>query len=42
MDVDEEGNLYVASWDGGWVDKFVPRPGADPSRLVGRALVLHD
>jgi sugar lactone lactonase YvrE len=42
MDVDEEGNLYVASWDGGWVDKFVPRPGADPSRIVGRALVLHD
>jgi sugar lactone lactonase YvrE len=42
MDVDEEGNLYVASWDGGWVDKFVPRPGADPSRIVARALVLHD
>jgi hypothetical protein len=40
IDVDQEGNVYVASWDGGWMNKFVPRPGADPSRLVGRALVL--
>ncbi len=40
IDVDQEGNAYVASWDGGWLDKFVPKPGADPSRLVGRALVL--
>jgi sugar lactone lactonase YvrE len=40
IDVDQEGNLYVASWDGGWVNKFVPKPGADPARLVGRSLVL--
>ncbi len=40
LDVDQEGNVYVASWDGGWLDKFVPRPGADPARLIGRALVL--
>jgi hypothetical protein len=41
LDVDEEGNLYVASWDGGWVDKFVPKPNADPAKLVGRQLVLR-
>ena len=40
LDVDEEGNLYIASWDGGWMDKFVPRPDAAPSKLIGRSLVL--
>ncbi len=40
LDVDQEGNLYVASWDGGWMSKLVPRPGADASKLVGRPLVL--
>ena len=40
MDVDLEGNVYVASWDGGWANKFVPRPGADPRKLVGRSLIL--
>jgi len=40
LDVDQEGNVYVASWDGGWMNKFVPRPGADPGHLVGRPLVL--
>ena len=40
LDVDQEGNLYVASWDGGWLNKFVPKPGADPNKLVGRSLVL--
>ncbi len=40
LDVDEEGNLYIASWDGGWMDKFVPRPDADPSKLIGRSVVL--
>jgi hypothetical protein len=42
MDVDQEGNLYIASWDGGWMDKFIPRPDADPARLVGRGLVLAE
>jgi DNA-binding beta-propeller fold protein YncE len=41
MDVDQEGNLYIASWDGGWMDKFVPRADADPEKLVGRPLVLE-
>ncbi len=40
MDVDQEGNVYIASWDGGWMNKFVPKPDADPARLVGRPLVL--
>jgi DNA-binding beta-propeller fold protein YncE len=40
LDVDQDGNLYVTSWDGGWVNKFVPRPGADPSKLVGRRVVI--
>lgn len=40
MDVDQEGNVYVASWDGGWLNKFTPKPGADPTKLVGRGLVL--
>ena len=38
--MDEEGNLYIASYSGGWVDKFVPKPGADPSRLLGKQLLL--
>ena len=42
IDVDEEGTLYVTSWDGGWVSKFVPKPGADPSKLVGKRLILTE
>lgn len=41
LDVDQEGSLYIASWDGGWMDKFVPKPGADASKLIGRSLVLE-
>jgi sugar lactone lactonase YvrE len=40
LDVDQDGNVYVASWDGGWMSKFVPRAGADPSHMLGRPLVL--
>ena len=36
MDTDAAGNLYIAEFSGPWLDKFVPRPGADPARLVGR------
>ena len=42
LDVDENGNLYVANYDGGWVNKFVPRPGADPGKLIGNRLLLID
>ena len=34
LDLDEDGNLYVASYSGGWIDKFVPKPGADPEKLL--------
>jgi streptogramin lyase len=40
LDVDQDGNVYVASWDGGWVNKFVPKPGAVPGKLIGGPLVL--
>jgi hypothetical protein len=39
--VDEDGILYVASYDGRWVNKFVPKPGADPGKLIGRPLILE-
>jgi hypothetical protein len=39
IDTDEQGNLYVASWDWpGWGHKFSPKAGADPSKLVGPKL----
>lgn len=40
LDVDQEGNVYIASWDGGWVNKFVPKARADRRKLIGRPLVL--
>ena len=40
IDVDREGNVYIASWDGGWVTKYVPKPGANPDQLVRPKLVL--
>ena len=42
IDVDGNGAVYIASWDGGWINKFVPKPGADPSKLVGRQLILDN
>jgi peptidylamidoglycolate lyase len=42
LDVDQDGNVYIVSWDGGWADKYIPKPDADPSKLIGRALVLTD
>lgn len=33
--VDPEGNLYAAETFGGRTQKFRPKPGADPSKLVG-------
>jgi hypothetical protein len=38
--VDQEGNLYVTSWDGGRVTELVPKPGADPARLVAKRVVI--
>ena len=36
MHVDQEGNLYVAEVDSGRVQKFRPRPGANPAFLVAK------
>ena len=41
IDVDQEGNVYVASWSGGWLNKFTPKLNADPNALIGRGLVLE-
>lgn len=41
LSVDQEGKLYIASYDGPWLNPFTPRPNADPSKLVGRPLVLE-
>ena len=40
LGVGDDGSIYIANFDGGWVNKFVPKPGADPSKLIGRPLVL--
>ena len=38
MSVDSEGNVYVAQFGGPWIDKYVPKAGVDPSRLIGQPL----
>jgi peptidylamidoglycolate lyase len=37
LGVDQEGNFYVAEVDSGRVQKYRPRPGANPAFLVGKA-----
>jgi len=34
----QEGNFYIAEVDNGGVQKFTPRPGANPDYLVGKPL----
>ena len=41
LDIDQDGNIYIASYDGAWINKFVPKSGADPSKLVGPRLLLN-
>ncbi len=36
MSVDQDGNLYVAEVNSGRVQKFRPRPDADPAALIGQ------
>ena len=36
LEVDQEGNLYVAEVDSGRIQKFRPRPGANPAFLVAK------
>ena len=40
FDVDQDGNIYIAQYSGPWVDKLVPKPNADPARLIGQPLKL--
>ena len=40
MAVDQEGNVYIANYDGGYVAKYTPKPGADQTKLIGQGLVL--
>jgi sugar lactone lactonase YvrE len=34
--VDQEGNFYTAEVDSGRVQKFRPKPGANPAQLVSK------
>ncbi len=36
LTVDQDGNVYTAEVFGGRVQKFVPKPNADPSKLIGQ------
>jgi hypothetical protein len=39
VDVDQEGNVYITSWDWpGYLSKYTPKPGADPDKLIGQKL----
>ena len=38
MSVDQDGNLFVAEVFNGRVQKFVPKPNADPAKVVGQEL----
>ena len=38
MSVDTDGNFYVAEVDNGGVQKYRPRPGANPAFLVGKPI----
>ena len=42
LSVDQEGNLYVTGYDGPWLNKYTPKAGADPARLVGQPLVISE
>jgi DNA-binding beta-propeller fold protein YncE len=36
LSVDQEGNLYLAEVDSGRIQKFTPRPGANPAFLLAK------
>ena len=38
LTVDQEGNLYTAEVFAGRVQKFRPKPGADPAKLIGQEI----
>ena len=41
MNLDSEGNLYVANYFGGYVTKYTPKPDADPRKLLGQPLLIR-
>lgn len=41
LTVDQEGNLYTAEVFGGRVQKFRPKQGADPAKVMGQELRLY-
>ena len=38
LTVDQEGNLYIAEVFNGRIQKFRPKQGADPAKLIGQEL----
>jgi DNA-binding beta-propeller fold protein YncE len=42
MNIDDQGNLYVANYDGGFITKYSPKPDADPAHIVGQPLLLEE
>jgi DNA-binding beta-propeller fold protein YncE len=36
MSVDQDGNFYTAEVQNGRIQKFVPKPNADPSKVIGQ------
>jgi hypothetical protein len=42
MNIDDQGNLYVANYDGGFITKYTPKPDANPAHIVGPPLLLED
>jgi sugar lactone lactonase YvrE len=40
MSVDQDGNFYVAEVQNGRVQKFRPKQGADPAKVVGQEVRL--
>lgn len=38
LTTDQDGNLYIAEVFAGRVQKFAPRPGADPAKIAGQQL----
>ena len=40
MNIDDQGNLYVANYDGGFITKYTPKPDANPAHIVGQPLLI--
>jgi streptogramin lyase len=39
VDVDQDGNVYVSSWDWpGHLSRLTPKPDADPAKLIGQTV----